>query len=150
MARRAARALGLTDDDVVLTGHVDDAALDTLYAQASLFVFSSRYEGFGLPALEAAVAGAPVITTDVSSLPEVVDHELARVPLDDAGALTGRMADVLVDRSKQDALRRASGEAARRHTWPAVARRTISAYAAAWRAGHAGTTYRLRRAPDSH
>jgi glycosyltransferase involved in cell wall biosynthesis len=125
------RALGLADDDVVLTGHVDDATLDALYTQASLFVFSSRYEGFGLPALEAAVAGAPVITTDVSSLPEVIDHELARVPSDDAGALTRRMAAVLDDESTQTALRRASGEAARRHTWPTVADRTITAYAAA-------------------
>ncbi|HEY1738866.1 MAG TPA: glycosyltransferase, partial [Acidimicrobiia bacterium] len=125
------RALGLADHDVVLTGHVEDATLDALYTQASLFVFSSRYEGFGLPALEAAGAGAPVVTTDVSSLPEVIDHELARVPLDDAGALTQRIVDVLVDESAQVALRRASSEAARRHTWPTVANRTIAAYAAA-------------------
>ncbi len=136
--RAELRALGLGDAEVVLTGHVDDATLDALYAQASLFVFSSRYEGFGLPALEAAVAAVPVVATDVSSLPEVVDHELARVPLDDPEALARRMAHVLTDTSAHDALRRASARSAARHTWPRVASRTVSAYRAASRTGFTG------------
>ena len=69
--RAELRALGLADDDVVLTGHVDDATLDALYAQAALFVFSSRYEGFGLPPLEAMAHGTPVVTSRASSLPEI-------------------------------------------------------------------------------
>ncbi len=128
---RELRALGLGDDEVVLTGRVEQATLDALYEQAQLFVFTSRYEGFGLPALEAAVAGAPVLTTDVSSLPEVIDHDLARVADGDADALARRMATVLTDATVREELREASVRAAQRHTWPAVARRTIDAYGAA-------------------
>jgi glycosyltransferase involved in cell wall biosynthesis len=126
--RNELRAIGLADDEVVITGHVDDEVLDALYAQAALFVFTSRYEGFGLPALEAAVAGAPVVTSDVSSLPEVIDHELALVPLDDVDGLAGRMADVLTDPARRDTLVAASARAANRHTWSAVAARTVAAY----------------------
>ncbi len=126
--RNELRDLGLDDDEVVIAGHVDDATLAALYAHTSLFVFTSRYEGFGLPALEAACAGAPVVTSDVSSLPEVIEHPLAHVPLDDAEALARRMAEVLTDRSTSETLRGASARAAQTHTWSAVANRTRVAY----------------------
>ena len=57
---------------VILTGFVDDEDLPTLYSGAECFVYLSRYEGFGLPPLEAMACGTPVITSDNSSLPEVV------------------------------------------------------------------------------
>jgi glycosyltransferase involved in cell wall biosynthesis len=57
---------------VRLIGFVDDADLPGLYSLADLFVFPSLYEGFGLPLLEAMACGAPVISSDASSLPEVV------------------------------------------------------------------------------
>jgi glycosyltransferase involved in cell wall biosynthesis len=67
-----------------LTGHVPDADLAALYAGCSTFCYPSLYEGFGLPVLEAMAAGAPVITSDVSSLPEVAGEAAAYVdPLDD-------------------------------------------------------------------
>src|SRR5690606_23793757 len=61
--RGLAHGHGLHDDDVVLTGYVTDEVLRALYQRASVFVFTSRYEGFGLPVLEAARCGAPAITT---------------------------------------------------------------------------------------
>lgn len=59
-------------DRIVLTGFVDDADLSALYSDALCFVYLSRYEGFGLPPLEAMACGTPVICADNSSLPEVV------------------------------------------------------------------------------
>lgn len=56
---------------VHLTGHVADDILPALYGAAEIFVYPSLYEGFGLPVLEAMACGAPVITSNVSSLPEV-------------------------------------------------------------------------------
>lgn len=58
-------------DRIKLLGHVPDADLASLYASASLVAYPSLYEGFGLPVLEAMATGAPVLTSDVSSLPEV-------------------------------------------------------------------------------
>ena len=58
-------------DDVILTGFVTDDQKRILLSSAEAFLFPSEYEGFGLPVLEAMACGAPVITTDVSSLPEV-------------------------------------------------------------------------------
>lgn len=58
-------------DDVILTGFVSDEQKRILLSSAEVFLFPSEYEGFGLPVLEAMACGAPVITTNVSSLPEV-------------------------------------------------------------------------------
>jgi glycosyltransferase involved in cell wall biosynthesis len=82
-------------------GFVPDATLAVLYRLASVFVFPSLYEGFGLPPLEAMALGAPVITSNVSSLPEVVGDAAVLIDPTDAGAIADAMARVLGD----DALR---------------------------------------------
>lgn len=69
--------------DMVFTGHMHDEILPELYNAADLFVFPSLYEGFGLPPLEAMACGTPVITSNASSLPEVVgDAGLSVDPYD--------------------------------------------------------------------
>jgi glycosyltransferase involved in cell wall biosynthesis len=71
------------EQDVLLTGFVDDEDLPALYSGASVFAFPSLYEGFGLPPLEAMACGTPVVTSNRSSLPEVVgDAGLLVNPLD--------------------------------------------------------------------
>ena len=70
--RSKARALGLHEDDVIVTGHISDADLIALYSHCKLFVFPSLGEGFGLPILEAMSCGAPVLAGDNSSMPELV------------------------------------------------------------------------------
>lgn len=62
---------GNLKDHVIFTGYATDEEVTHIYANASLFVYASLYEGFGLPVLEAMQSGVPVITSDVSSLPEV-------------------------------------------------------------------------------
>jgi glycosyltransferase involved in cell wall biosynthesis len=83
-------------------GFVPDAMLAVLYRLAGVFVFPSLYEGFGLPPLEAMAAGTPVITSNVSSLPEVVGDAAVLIDPMDAGAIADAMVRVLND----DALRK--------------------------------------------
>jgi glycosyltransferase involved in cell wall biosynthesis len=65
---RQARSCGLTDDDLLFTGHVTDEELVTLYQHCELFVFPSTLEGFGLPPLEALACGAPVLSVETPSM----------------------------------------------------------------------------------
>ncbi len=83
-------------------GFVPERTLAALYRMAALFVFPSLCEGFGLPPLEAMAAGTPVVTSNVSSLPEVVGDAALLVDPMDAGAIADAMARVLQD----DAVRR--------------------------------------------
>jgi len=74
------------EDRVLVTGHVDEERLLQLYRQASVFLFLSRYEGFGLPPLEAMAHGLPVISSDRASLPEVLGDAAILVDPDDIEA----------------------------------------------------------------
>ncbi len=69
---RVLSRLGNARKNIIQTGYVDDEDLPTLYSGAEWFVYTSQYEGFGLPPLEAMACGCPVITSNNSSLPEVV------------------------------------------------------------------------------
>jgi len=82
---------------VIFTGFVDDTDLPALYRAADLFVFPSLYEGFGLPPLEAMACGTPVITSNVSSLPEVVGDAGLMVDPTDVHELSRMMTRALQD-----------------------------------------------------
>lgn len=111
-------------DDVRLLGHVDDAELAALYAGCAAFCFPSRFEGFGLPPLEAMAAGAPVVCSGVSSLPEVVgDAALLVDPLDPRSIRDGLEA-VLRDPARAAALRAAGRERAAEFSWARTAAAT--------------------------
>lgn len=127
--RGTAHRHGLHDADVVFTGYVADDVLRALYRRAAVFTFTSRYEGFGLPVLEAARCGTPAITTASSSLPEILDCPASTFPPGDAAACADTMARAITDDDLRTELRVAGEAAARRHTWDAVARRTLDAYA---------------------
>jgi glycosyltransferase involved in cell wall biosynthesis len=137
MWRDHAARRGLAPGDVVFTGFVDDATLRACYQQARLFVFASRHEGFGLPVLEAARCGAPAITADNSSLPEVLDEPASCFPTGDTEALADLMRRALEDEPLRAQLLDASRRAAARHRWDAVARATIDGYAWLDRPRHA-------------
>lgn len=121
-------ALGLADDEFVITGFVPDAVLRAMYQQAALFVYPSRYEGFGLPALEAARCGCPTITSNTSAMPEILEWEPATFGPDDIDGLADLMERSLTDEALRGRLGEVAAGAARRHTWDRVARRTIEAY----------------------
>ncbi|MCC2670823.1 MAG: hypothetical protein K0Q72_3294 [Armatimonadetes bacterium] len=114
----------------IFTGYVPDADLPALYAGADLFVYPSLYEGFGLPPLEAMACGTPVITSNTSSLPEVVgDAAVTLDPLDVEG-LAQAMLSLLHDDSRRAALAAAGPRRAAGFTWDRTARDTVDVYRA--------------------
>ena len=109
-------------------GYVDDAVLPLLYAGAAAFAYPSRYEGFGLPPLEAMASGVPVLVSDVTSLPEVVGDAGVRVGPDDVDAMRDGLRRLLEDRDyaaqlAQQGLARAQG-----FSWEKCARETRAVY----------------------
>ncbi len=84
-------------DRIILPGYVADEDLPSLYSDALFFVYMSRYEGFGLPPLEAMACGTPVITADNSSLPEVVGDAGVMLDADDVDGLSQAMKRVADD-----------------------------------------------------
>lgn len=87
------------DSQVRFVGYVDDKTLSGLYRSAEMLVYSSLYEGFGLPILEAMALGTPVVTFDVSCLPEVAGNAAEVVPINDADALRRAVVRILDDRA---------------------------------------------------
>jgi glycosyltransferase involved in cell wall biosynthesis len=115
-------------DQVNFTGYVGDADLPALYSAAGAFIYPSLYEGFGLPPLEAMACGAPVITSDISSLPEVVGKAgLTHAPTD-TRALTEAMAKLLGDETAREHFRREGLKQAAKFSWERAARETQSVY----------------------
>lgn len=100
-AEQEACRLGL-GHNVVFTDYVDQLALSALYRQASLVVSFSRYEGFGLPLLEAMRAGTPVVATRAASIPEVLSGAGLLVEVDDEAGLAAAMGRVLSDAALRD------------------------------------------------
>jgi glycosyltransferase involved in cell wall biosynthesis len=127
---RKVNELGLASR-VKLTGYVDDAELAWLYANCLGFVYPSLFEGFGLPVLEAMSLGAPVITSNASSLPEVAgDAALLVDPLDTA-AIASAMAGLEGDGKLRARLREAGLARASQFSWDAAAGIAAGAYARA-------------------
>jgi glycosyltransferase involved in cell wall biosynthesis len=115
-------------DRVRILGFVDDADLPALYRNAVLFAFPSLYEGFGFPVLEAMACGVPVVTSSVSSLPEVAgDAALLVDPLDVDG-LAEAMARALEDADLRQAMVARGLVQAAWFTWERAARQLLAAF----------------------
>ena len=110
-------------------GFVPDATLAVLYRLTSVFVFPSLYEGFGLPPLEAMASGVPVVTSNVSSLPEVVGDAALLIDPMDAGAIADAMGRVLSDADLRAELIRRGHERVKTFSWERSAARTREVYA---------------------
>jgi glycosyltransferase involved in cell wall biosynthesis len=115
-----ARSLGL-ERDVRCTGRLDREDLRRLYSCADVFVFPSRYEGFGMPVLEAMACGAPTITSSSSSLPEVAGDAALLVDPDDVEGLARGMVNIVSDPELQRSLRGRGFERVRLFTWQRAA-----------------------------
>ena len=126
---RQVHALGL-DGQVRFVGPVPEADLPALYGGATVFVFPSLWEGFGLPVLEAMAAGAPVVASDRGALPEVTGGAALHVdptpePLAEA------LGQVLADAALRDRLRAAGLARAAQFSWERTAKETLAVYRAA-------------------
>jgi glycosyltransferase involved in cell wall biosynthesis len=109
-------------------GYVPDDQLTVLYRLAAVFVFPSLYEGFGLPPLEAMASGTPVITSNASSLPEVVGDAAFLIDPYQAEAIASAMERVLNDAGLRDDLRARGLRRAREFSWDTTARRVRAIY----------------------
>src|SRR5690606_35076804 len=98
-------------------GFLPDHMLPIAYRLASVFVFPSLYEGFGLPPLEAMASGTPVVTSNVSSLPEVTGDAAVLVDPLEAEAIADGIRRVLTDRELADDLRSRGLTRAREFSW---------------------------------
>jgi glycosyltransferase involved in cell wall biosynthesis len=122
-----AESLGIAER-VVFTGFVSDEELVLLYQAASLFVFPSLYEGFGLPVVEALACGAPAIVGRNSSLVELVDRDEALFDAADPFSIRAALEQTLTDSGLRDRLR--APEIRERFSWLRIADLTVAAYEA--------------------
>ena len=123
-AERAAAQLSVADR-VELRGHVSQEELAALYRGAACLVFPSRYEGFGLPVLEAMASGTPVVATTAGALPEVAGDAAILVEPGNPVALAGGIERALADRER---LRAAGLERVKHYSWAKTAQRTLEVY----------------------
>ena len=95
--------LGL-QEEVIFVGYVSENDIAKYYNAADLFVYPSLYEGFGMPPLEAMACGTPVVTSNVTSLPEVVADSAITIDPHDIDAFVNAMYDVLTDEKLREAM----------------------------------------------
>jgi glycosyltransferase involved in cell wall biosynthesis len=102
---------------IVRLGYVDDSDVNMLYSNSLFFAYMSQYEGFGMPLLEAMQAGAPVITANNSSLPEVVGGAALAIDYNDEEACIKAMEAYYFDEDLRQAYIKKGFERAKLFTW---------------------------------
>jgi glycosyltransferase involved in cell wall biosynthesis len=115
-------------EGVVLTGAVDDADLPVLHSLATALVYPSLYEGFGFPPLEALACGTPVVTSQTSSIPELVGDKAILIDPLDVDALAHALRQVLGDPAITARARTAGPAHAARFTWEHAAQQLLRIY----------------------
>jgi glycosyltransferase involved in cell wall biosynthesis len=116
--------LNLTDQ-VIFPGFVPADELVLWYNAAAVFAYPSSYEGFGIPVAEALACGRPVVTSNISSLPEAGGDAAILTPPEDVAALSDALARALI--LEPEALARGPAHAAR-FTWAVTAAQTVASY----------------------
>jgi glycosyltransferase involved in cell wall biosynthesis len=119
-------------DDVILTGYVADEDLPPLYRAARAFVYPSLFEGFGLPPLEAMACGTPVVTSDVSSLPEVTGDAALLIDPTDEQALANALIEIVNNERLRAELREKGIAQAKKFAWRDAAKKTLRLYQEAY------------------
>lgn len=115
-------------EHIHFAGYIEEEELPLWYAAARAFVFPSIYEGFGMPPLEAMSCGTPVITSQASSLPEVVGDAGLTVHPTDVDGLAQAIVDVVRDDDLHATLRKKGLQQAQRFSWRTMAEQTLQAY----------------------
>lgn len=116
------------DGSVVLPGFVADPDLLQLYALSAVFFFPSLYEGFGFPPLEAMAAGVPVLSSNTSSMPEVLGNAAVMYDPADAQRAGEELFQLVYSTERAAHFRKVGPEQARRFTWAKTAASTLGAY----------------------
>ena len=130
-------------NDVRFLGFVPIDVLRIFYDAAKIFVFPSLYEGFGLPPLEAMAHGTPVVTSNTSSLPEVVGNAAVLVNPENVFDIMRALNRVLQDQPLRERLKQRGYEQAARYSWDTSAKRILQAY------GEIGHGRQKKAAPSS-
>ena len=128
--RAACEDLGI-GPQVIMTGYVSNQQMNALMSSCEAFAYVSKYEGFGLPPLEAMICGAPVVASNTTSLPEVVGDAGLLVDPQDVEAIAGALHTLLTDAEENRRRRALSLEQAQRFSWERTARLTLQSYEAA-------------------
>ncbi len=108
-------------DRVVFTGFLPDECLELLYSSCTVFIFPSFYEGFGLPVLEAMSCGAPVIVSNTSSLPEIVEYEEALFDPYNESSIKNKLTAVLQNEELRKRLMDQGKRQSRKFSWSRTA-----------------------------
>jgi glycosyltransferase involved in cell wall biosynthesis len=123
-----AQSAGLDRNEIIFTGYISDYDLALLYNLCTLFVFPSWYEGFGLPTLEAMSCGAPVISSNTSSLPEIIGHTDALFDPYSISKMTNKLVELLSDEELRKSFSNHGMEQARKFSWKKSAQKAISVF----------------------
>jgi glycosyltransferase involved in cell wall biosynthesis len=119
--------LGIRDRVIVL-GYVSEARLDNLYKYAMFLAMPSIYEGFGLPVLEAMSYGLPILTSNISSMPEIAGDAALLVDPNDINSIAGGLIKLVIDQELRYSLSIAGIKIAKKYTWESSARKTLEVF----------------------
>jgi alpha-1,3-rhamnosyl/mannosyltransferase len=109
-------------------GYTSDAELKYLYSSAGALVFPSIYEGFGLPIIEAQAMGVPVVTSDLSCMPEVAGEAALLVDPYNVQEISGALEQVMLDEDLRQKLKVSGLRNARQYSWDKTAVKTLDVY----------------------
>lgn len=122
----AVKKNGLSNDEVIITGYIDDEDLLKLYNCCKLFIFPSLHEGFGIPPLEAMLCGAPVIGSNATSLPEVIGREDALFDPTSVSSILDKLTQALTDEAFRTSLIAHGVIHAKKFSWDESAKRVLN------------------------
>lgn len=114
--------------DIIMPGFVAEEDLPMLYQNADIFVFSSHYEGFGLPPLEAMACGTPVAASNVSCIPEILGQAAMYFDPYEPVDIADKIQQVLVDKNLQKEMTKRGLEQAKKYSWEKMAKETLAFY----------------------
>lgn len=119
---------GNINSPVLFPGYVPDAQLEILYQAAKVYIFPSLYEGFGLPPLEAMARGCPVLSSNRSSLPEILGTAACYFDPEDEADLLAKVNRLLDSETERERLIAAGFEQVKKYSWWECARKTLATY----------------------
>lgn len=119
-------------NDIQIMPFMVDSQVKNLYENATVFLFPSLYEGFGLPVLEAMACGTPVVTSNSSALSEIAGNAAIMVDPHSAESIADGVCQLLSDWQAQQKLKILGIERAMQYTWEACAKSTMEVYQKVW------------------